>query len=916
MSEAEDELRRENARLRAELERLRAGQASATAAGGGAVETGSVRFRDVIGSVIQIGVGNQVVEVPFDGHRFTGQASGDAGQDLVTYLALRAYRTRYLPLRALDPRAGDAGAESAMELAKVYIALDTTARRPVEAKARRGKPAGPGDAEWLLRGEETPPIGVLEAVAASRCVVLLGDPGSGKSTFVNHLVHALASRRLPEGWPAAKQSGARHLPVPVPVILRDFAQKPPGGRGTAKHLTDFLQQWLADECLGFVWPELERSLGDGRAVVLLDGLDELASSEARRFTAEAVTAFAERYPRARIVVTCRVLSYQDAALQLRGFEAYTVAPLTTAQIDTFIGAWYEELARLGRAQPGESSRLRHAVTRADLLALARNPLLLTVMAQLDASDGKLPDARALLYERTIELLLMKWDDTRLTEAGCGERVSVLLDEAGARSSDLLAALSKLAYAAQERGGSGKDTADIDGYSLLTALSGIHPTKPARSLDWATRLVEIIKLRAGLLIERAPGRFAFPHRTFQEYLAGAHLASEPMSFASKVAQLDPVQFREPILLAAGRFAHIARSMDVVILAAGRLCPERLVDDEVSWRRAWLAGELVAEVGAARFEADELGTRTRAVVRRRLVELLERSSLKAVERAKAGDALGRIGDPRFSEEPWGLPGDGALGFVAVPAGTFVMGSDKQQDPEAYGDEAPAHRVDLPRYFLGRYPVTVGQFRRFVASRPGSVEGERRWEHWPANRPVVDVTWIEAMAYCEWLTEELQRSNATPEPLRSLIRCGGGRGPRYRVVLPSEPEWERAARGTDGRVYPWNGPLDNEHANYGKTGIGQPSPVGCFPLGRGPVGCEDLSGNVWEWTRSKLEDYPYVHDDGRERFDGPSDESPRVVRGGAFDHVPGNLRAAIRYHNHPGVRNIHVGFRVAVSPFPSDL
>ena len=169
----------------------------------------------------------------------------------------------------------------------------------------------------------------------------------------------------------------------------------------------------------------------------------------------------------------------------------------------------------------------------------------------------------------------------------------------------------------------------------------------------------------------------------------------------------------------------------------------------------------------------------------------------------------------------------------------------------NELPQHEVTLPRYFIGRYPVTVAQFRACVEGGGARPENRESLQGF-TNHPVVSVSWYDAQHYCDWLTERLRAWPGTPEPLASLIRHEG-----WQVSLPSEAEWEKAARGTDGRIYPWGNDRDPDRANYNDTGIDSTSTVGCFPGGASPYGVEDLSGNVWEWTRSLWGDYPYPTD-----------------------------------------------------------
>ncbi|HJN45519.1 MAG: hypothetical protein CL477_14860 [Acidobacteria bacterium] len=253
-------------------------------------------------------------------------------------------------------------------------------------------------------------------------------------------------------------------------------------------------------------------------------------------------------------------------------------------------------------------------------------------------------------------------------------------------------------------------------------------------------------------------------------------------------------------------------------------------------------------------------------------------------------------------WGLPGDPLLGFIEIPAGLFTMGSDRQ-DAQADEDERPQHTVTLPAYYIGRYEVTVAQFAAFVADTGyapddlGSLDG-------PEDHPVRNVTWNDATAYCTWLTETLRDWTGTPSVLARQLRGSDG-GRRWSVNLPTEAEWEKAARGTDGRLYPWGDRLDETRANYG--GTEGPRPVGSYPAWASPYGLLDVAGNVWEWTRSVPLDYPYRADDGRE---DTSASQERALRSGSFDMNGGFVRPARRGRTTVDYSAGIIGFRVVVS------
>jgi formylglycine-generating enzyme required for sulfatase activity len=155
-------------------------------------------------------------------------------------------------------------------------------------------------------------------------------------------------------------------------------------------------------------------------------------------------------------------------------------------------------------------------------------------------------------------------------------------------------------------------------------------------------------------------------------------------------------------------------------------------------------------------------------------------------------------------------------------------------------------------------------------------------------VGVTWYEALAYCRWLTEQLRAWERRAEPIRQLL-CEES----WQVRLPGEAEWEKAARGTEGRIFPWGNEPDPDRANCGDTGISSTSAVGCFPGGGSPYGVLDMAGNVWEWCHSLYQPYPYKQEDGQEDLGAGG---TRVLRCGSFDSSLRCVRCASRLRSSP--------------------
>jgi hypothetical protein len=672
------------AQLREELTRM-GGQVRLKTKGG-AVVFGDVKVKygDFVGR-------DKIVHLHF------GPPEPDLAPLREAYLRLLVERHGRLPLRGVDVQASDATAQAQRpRLAQVYVELNTSSSVVENDESGRHKPRHVEEAVALGKEDavaEARRLSALEAVLENRHLILLGAPGSGKSTFVCHLACCLGLgqqepgqgwlERL-SGWPEA-EAGA----LPLVVTLRDFARWAGAqglNRGTARALDDFIASWLGEHSLGELTGSLRQALRGGQAVVLLDGLDEVPTPELRALVRDAVSDFGLVYKRARLLVTCRTLSYQDPRWRLdpTRFPSFELAPFDEEQIDRFIAAWYAELAALKAVRAEDvdalATKLRGAVRQPDLWRLASNPLLLTVMALVHAYQGRLPEARALLYEECTDLLLWRWEQVKWqADLAVTPGVRALLAEAHLQEVDLKGALWELAFDAHSASADGGDeeaTIDIPEERLLRALRGLHPDK---SWDWAAEVVAQIKERAGLLVERDLEVYAFPHRTFQEYLAGCHLSVQADFSQRAAALLEEAAFwREAVLLAVGRLVHVMGDLPRPLSLVAELCPPEATVDE----KTWLAGEVLLEVGAERAGRTAMGRELLERVRRRLAALLAGGHLAPRERAEAGVVLGKLGDPR--------PGITLLPSrpgVTAPPPRLAGGTEGGVSPTSSGALSPA-------------------------------------------------------------------------------------------------------------------------------------------------------------------------------------------------------------------------------------
>jgi formylglycine-generating enzyme required for sulfatase activity len=260
------------------------------------------------------------------------------------------------------------------------------------------------------------------------------------------------------------------------------------------------------------------------------------------------------------------------------------------------------------------------------------------------------------------------------------------------------------------------------------------------------------------------------------------------------------------------------------------------------------------------------------------------------------------PVFRADAWFLPGDKLHGFVKIPDGPFLMGSDPSRDSLAFDNELWAgeggtpHEVDLPAFYIARYEVTVAQYRAFVQATGHPTDEQSL--HAPDNHPVAYVTWPDALAYARWLEKRLAAWPQTAQEIANLLRDG------WHLTLPSEAQWEKAARGTDGRAWPWGNRVREDRANFRGRGT---VPVGSFVCDECPWGISDLSGNVWEWTRTPYRPGPYRN------VEAPVDltaDAVWVMRGGSFADDERNIRAGTRGGADPGVRRAFIGFRLVLT------
>lgn len=693
-----------------------------------------------------------------------------------------------------------------------------------------------------------------EAIDKYPCVILLGDPGCGKTTALEYLAYELTD------------DAAR---LPLPLRLSEFA---PGFS-----VEDFIVNGWAGPEASNQWaaPELADNLKDylekGRLFCLFDALNEMPK-EGYSERVQALRAFIDHWsPKGnQFLITCRVLDYGD---DLSGLQRVEIQPLNDEKIQEFVqkelpDTWEALWKEFSKEVDGERS----------LLKLARNPYMLTVMIDVFRLDGQLGRNRSDLMCRFSEIL-MGWAKEK-----CPKEKWL--------GADLQReALGHLAFEVQDRAGFGT--------LVKTVLAKeVMPKQVQPDSKWPPVSVspdQVLNLAASAhIIEMTGDRSSlrFYHQLLQEYFAGREMLKRDPATLTKKWRWPWLEKDMP------KWVRPEKNYDplppppptgweeTTILSAG-LMPEN--DDQLVQALAEinpvLAGRCLHEGRATVSQA------TRKAVIRELLDTISRAEIALRVRIAAGEVLGYLGDPRLGE------------FVYVPAGKFSMGDHKGEN-----DEKPMHSLHLADFQIAKYPLTNTEFAEFIQAR--GYEDSRWWsndgwrarikENWreprewdnsrfsSPNQPVVSVSWYECQAYCRWRSDQ--------------------EGQQYN--LPSESQWEKSSRGTEGRRYPWGNEFDASRLNSleGDQAVKLTTPVGIYPGGASEYGCLDIAGNVWEWVEDDYHDrYEGAPKDSRPWIDNPRG-SHRAVRGGGWGGDAHDCRSVMRIGYKPDYRGNDLSFRLA--------
>jgi formylglycine-generating enzyme required for sulfatase activity/energy-coupling factor transporter ATP-binding protein EcfA2 len=848
-------------------------------------------------------------------------------RDVFTPFTLR----RFSPSRDMEARLDDEAGDDALGRMKAHLRWE-------DERRDKGNPVATKD--LLLEGDR---------------LAVVGGAGSGKSTLLAHVACELA-RMATTGLPcafalsAAKDPQTKPTPQPpIPLLVplrlrRQYLKECTNTVGKAiddpghGRLRGFIPWALArqsDRRFGSVGDLVDRLLRGGAFLLMLDGLDEVVDSRDRANVRQEIEDLVRTYGNTRLIVTARAAGYRERAVFPDRWTRLDVQPLDAAQVSFLVGRWCRELYPVSEQATRNATELVAAIKDLEKLRLVRelsplinSPLMVTMVVSVRFVENQaLPRERARLYERCVEVLLRAQHQP-------DDRARDEVAEWGGPWDSQRDWLAHLAHDMHRQGAAG---AAVSADEVARVL---RPEVEEAELD-LSRFLTAVRERGGLLEERGD-LFQFLHLTFQEFLAARYIAKRrEEGWTSLDEQLIDSWWREALLLIHG-FVSIddrktANAYLAWLMTADRRPELRLAGLE-------LAGTAILE--RERVTVADRQQVADAIAAALFDTLLRLPPEHSHRRAAAGSVLSALGDPRSD-----VLDPAKMAFCWVPPGPFWMGSDLSDELGFPGErvDGSARLADVPEgYWIGRYPVTQAQFQSFQ-EHPDY--GAKRFWIWGTEgrdwqdksgvdtHPVSRVSWHEALAFAAWTEEQLKAAGRLPID--------------WRIRLPSEVEWEKAARGgiqvpiggdrhrliSSGdmtlvepaavpmaiqpmelakRRYPWGDNPDPDRANYIETRVAGTGAVGCFPGGASVYGCEDMSGNVWEWTRSLRTYYPYpAPGAGRDKLEDLTGGTNRllVLRGGSFGSARGEVRCAYRNWFVPYGQLWDSGLRLVASPFHSE-
>jgi formylglycine-generating enzyme required for sulfatase activity len=767
---------------------------------------------------------------------------------------------------------------------------------------------------------------VLSYLIIPSSYLIIGDAGAGKTTLLRKICVDMFENSK------KKRTGKTMIPVFVRLDkVADFMnEKQTLEKAKKALLTVICKHWEPDLTCEEDLTILMLENSNNKIQIMLDGLDEIPSADLRMKLANVVNSMIHK-DGYNILMTSRPAAVDDILLESLNIPHCELLSLSEKQVKEFSHQFFAIYESDIDESKKDADNFITALERSKTaLEFSRNPLYLTVMILMHKKHDVLPQKRIQLYAEFYEMLLLqrKEESDQNKQSDSPVFICPVPNKNPIQWSETVYTplLRRIAYITHSHD---KDSVSVSLKTISKAIRSrrglFDETEGISEKKIAEKFLNFADEQLGVLVSRG-SFYGFSHRSLQEYLAAMHLSNldkkEIESF-----------WKNKIIKRPDRWSEIARLLICEIRETEFLFPFL----ENQWIRDIQDTNdpaVIAIIGSVLFDLQKFfegGSGIRAL-HRMVIKALKNKINNSWEKPNiflaCGDALGLMDEPHIE-----VSNPPVVKFE--PEKPFQMGSNEHER------EQPIHPVQLSPYWFGVYPVTNKEFEVFI--RDGGYDKEDYWfcekgkfrfdgreflnepkgkhpRYWNNERfgisrplaPVVGVSWFEAMAYCKWWTEKYGDIWAKNNNINHKII----------MRLPTEAEWEFAAKGHEDRKYPWGDEKpDYSRANYGwEKNIGRTTSVGSYSFGNRAEKIFDMAGNVWEWCYDKYnEDYydkcfKESEKIGRAIVDpvGLDLGDYCVLRGGSFDSDTGGVRCACRYRSNPYYRYDNVGFRLVLSPF----